>query len=101
MGAQKSHKGKGSYATYRSSNCAGQHKEARENRQQRLLAKRKAWRIEKYGKTPQIELSGTTVKLFKHWGVALIGPKKGKHTITQQPESDLTEFIKNKTKHRR
>jgi len=65
------------------------------------LASRKNWRIKKYSLVPQVELSGTTISLFKQWGVALVGPKKVKQqrTLTVKPEkTELSEFMRKKIK---
>jgi len=78
MGKLRSHKNKGGYASYRSAGRLETHKRNKAERQARLLERRKAWRIKKYGKMPQAQLSSTTIKLFNQWNVPLIGAKKGK-----------------------
>ena len=40
------------------------------------LEQRKAWRINKYQNTPQVDLSRTTLTLFRAWGIELVGPKR-------------------------
>lgn len=102
MGTISSQKGKGSYAAYRSANKAGQHKEVRMARIARKLARRKEWRIAKYGQTPQVELSGTTITLFKNWGVPLVGPKKTKKPkeVLAPEDTEMQKSIKDHAKRR-
>jgi hypothetical protein len=76
MGSPHSKRGKGQYLKYKNEGRLQRNQESDERQHVRNLEKRKAWRIAKYAKTPQTELSCTTVSLFREWGVPLVGPKR-------------------------
>lgn len=92
MATLSSDKGKGGYARYSSSGRLESNKAARAKRIENKLAKRKEWRIQKYGQTPQEQLSTTTVHLFRKWGVPLIGEKRRKKSHeTNRPTGNPRE----------
>ena len=67
--------GGGSSARYKTENHHDSNKTRDGLKLIKRLEQRKAWRIKRYGHTPQAQLSRTTKELFVKWGIELLGPK--------------------------
>ena len=78
-------KSSGSRGRYKTSNRRDANKQRDGLKLLRHLEKRKSWRIQKYGLTPQAELSRTTRELFVKWIVPLVGVKPLKKKDLPKP----------------